>query len=220
MPKHGTISTDFPGWYVQFQTDVLLQLPRPNELSECVADRLHNSRGLMKKALRTALCPSATKSGAKTIFTDLFRATSELSIQLPALKRPTLEYLQSKYDWIGSIERDTSTEEPVTLSLVTVLAAGSTASINGKEYELRIAEYLNSLLGFQHREWLLEHQAEFPEFMALLGKIYIDFSGIVVVGRGGGRDVPDCPRGGSRWADNWNWLSSGFGVNGRIAFGK
>jgi hypothetical protein len=220
MPKHGTISTDFPGWYVQFQTDVLLQLPRPDELSKCVADRLHNNRGLMKKSLRAALCPTATKSGAKTIFTDLFRETGEVSIQFPALKRPTLEYLQSKYDWIKSIERDTSTEESVTLSLATVLAAGSTASIGGREYELRIAEHLNSLLGFQHREWLLEHQAECPEFMALLGKVYIDFPGIVVVCRDSDRHIPYCNRNGSRWGGNWNWLSDDFLVNGRIAVGK
>ena len=131
-----------------------------------------------------------------------------------------MEYLQSKYDWVKSIERDTPTEEPVTLSLVTVLAAGSTDFIDGKEYELRIGEHLNSLLGFQHRQWLLEHQAEFPEFMALLGKIYIDFPGIVVVDRDGGRDVPYCDQHGSRWGAYWYWLSSYFDVRGRIAFGK
>jgi hypothetical protein len=220
MPKHGTISTDFPGWYVQFQTDVLLQLPRPDELSERVADRLHNNRGLMKKALRAALCPATTKPDAKTIFTELFREINELSLQLPALKRPTLEYLQSKYDWIKSIERDVSTEEPVTLSLVTVLASGRTDPINGMAYELRIAEHLNSLLGFQHREWLLEHQTEFPEFMALLGKIYIDFPGIVVVNRDGGRNIPYCGQCGSRWGVSWVWLSDKFHASGRIAFGK
>ncbi|MGD1003049.1 MAG: hypothetical protein ABR884_00540 [Minisyncoccia bacterium] len=220
MPKHGTISTKFPGWYIQLQTDVLLQLPRPDELSERVADRLHNNRGLMKKALRAALCPPVTKPAVETIFTELFRETGELSIQLPALKRPTLGETQSKYDWIKSIERDTSTEESVTLSLVTVLAAGSTASIGGREYELRIAEHLDSLLGFQHREWLLEHQAEFPEFMALLGKCYIDFPGIVVVNRVGDRLIPYCNPNGSRWDDFWHWLRDGFNVDGRIAVGK
>jgi hypothetical protein len=220
MPKHGTISTDFPGWYVQFQTDVLLQLPRPGELSERAADRLHNNRGLMKKALRTALCPPAIKPASEMIFTDLFRDTGELSIQLPALSRPTLEELQSKYDWVVRIERDTSTEEAVTLSLVTVLAAGSTASISGKEYELRIAGHHNSLLGFQHRQWLLAHQDEFPELKALLGKRYIDFPGLVVVNRGGDRSVPCCGRSGSRWDDYWVWLGVEFGVSGRIAFGK
>jgi hypothetical protein len=216
MPKHGTISTEFPGWYVQFQTDVLLQLPRPDEISEGVAAKLHSNRGLMKRALRKAL----NLPTIPIVFTDLFRETGELSIQIPALKRPTLEYLQSKNDWIDHIERDTSTEEPVTLTLATVLAAGSADSINRAEYEKRIAEHLNVLLGFQHYEWLLEHQTEHPQFMALLGKIYIDFSGIVVVHRGGGRSVPYCSQYGSRWCGRWDWLSDGFHAHGRLAVGK
>jgi len=221
MPKHGTLSTEFPGWYVQFQTDVLLQLPRPDEISKSAADRLHDNRDLMKKALWTALCPAAkTDDPGKPIFTDLFRETGELSIQLPALKRPTLKYLQSKYGWIKFIERDTSTEEPVTLTLATVLAVGSTASINGREYEARIEEHLNALLGFQHYEWLLEHQAEYLQLMALLGKIYIDFPGIVVVHRDGDRSIPYCPQDGSRWVGGWGWLGGGFNASGRVAFGK
>lgn len=223
MPKHGTISTEIPGWYIQFQADVLLQLPRPDELPQSVADRLHDNRGLMKKALRTALCPPVTEPAepaAKTIFTDLFRETGELSIQLPALKQPTLKELQAKYGWIDRIERDTSTEAPVTLSLATVLAMGSTSSIGGAEYEKRIALKHDSLLGFQHQQWLLEHQTEFPEFMALLGKVYIDFPGIVVVLRDGPRNVPYCSRNGSRWDVSWYWLRNLFNSNGRIAFGK
>jgi hypothetical protein len=221
MPNHGTISNEFPGWYVQFQADILLQLPRPDEISEDVASGWHSNRGAMKQVLRTALCPPVATPiiTEVAITTELFRDTNELSIQLPALKRPTLEQLQSKYDWIKSIERDVSTEEPVTLSLATVLAVGSKSSINGKEYEKRIASKLSSLLGFQHRQWLLEHQAEFPEFMALLGKVYIDFPGLVVVNRDGDRSVPYCGRDGSRWAGSWGWPGS-FGVDGRLAFGK
>jgi hypothetical protein len=215
MSKHGTISSGFPGWYIQFQTDVLLQLPRPNELSKSVADKLHSDRGLMKKALRAAL----NLPTSKVVFTELFRDTNELSIQLPALKRPTFEYLQPQYG-IKSIERDDSTEEPVTLTLATVLAVGSTNAINGKEYEVRIAEHLDSLLGFQHRQWLLEHQDEFPEFMALLGRVYIDFPGLVVVYRDGDRHIPSCRQSGSRWDDCWDWLGGGFHSSGRVAFGK
>jgi hypothetical protein len=160
------------------------------------------------------------QNGFRVQIGEHFRETGELSIQLPALKRPTLGELQSKYDLVKSIERDTSAEEPVTLSLATVLVPDDGNSIDGKEYEKRIALKHNSLLGFQHREWLLQHQAEFPEFMALLGKCYIDFPGIVVVGRDGARRVPYCGRDGSRWGDDWRWLDGGFGVSGRIAFGK
>jgi hypothetical protein len=49
------------GWYIQFQADVLLQLPRPfGEISEYTALGWHNNRGAMKKVLRNALCPLET----------------------------------------------------------------------------------------------------------------------------------------------------------------
>jgi hypothetical protein len=153
-------------------------------------------------------------------FGEYLRETGELSIPMPALKRPTLKELQANNDWIKSIERDTSTEEAVILTLATALVPDDGNSIDGKEYEKRIALKHNSLLGFQHRQWLLEHQDEFPELKALLGKIYIDFPGIVVVNRDGSRGVPYCGRSGSRWDGGWRWLGDEFGVDGRIAFGK
>jgi hypothetical protein len=160
------------------------------------------------------------QAGCQVQIGEYFRETGEVSIQLPALKRPTLKELQSKYNWIKSIERDTSTEEPVTLTFATVLVPDDGNSINGEEYEKRITSNLSSLLGFQHREYLIEHQDESPELKPFLGKIYIDFSGIVVVRRGGGRFVPACPQGGSCWGGLWHWLSLGFYSSGRIAFGK
>jgi hypothetical protein len=55
--SHGTLSNEFPGWYITFQTDVLSQLPRPGELSEDVADGWHTNRESMKRVLREALLP-------------------------------------------------------------------------------------------------------------------------------------------------------------------
>lgn len=160
------------------------------------------------------------QNGFRVQIGEYFRETGELSIQLPALKRPTLKDLQAKYDWIKSIERDTSTEAPVTLALATVLVPDDGSYIDGKEYEKRIALKHDALLGFQHQQWLLEHQDEFPELKALLGKVYIDFPGLVVVNRVGGRRVPCCGRSGSRWGDVWGWLSDSFASDGRLAFGK
>jgi hypothetical protein len=160
------------------------------------------------------------RSGYSVQIGEHFRETGDVSIQLPALKRPTLKELQASNDWIKSIERDTSTEEAVTLTFATVLVPDDGSSIDGKEYEKRIALKHDSLLGFQHRQWLLEHQAEFPEFMALLGKCYVDFPGIVVVNRDGDRVIPYCNQNGSRWDDFWSWLSNDFAVLGRIAVGK
>jgi len=132
---------------------------------------------------------------------DCFRETNEVSITIPALARPTLPELRLKHDWIrekDGIERDTSPTGAVTLKLATVLREGE-GSINGSKCEERIAGKLDIVLGYQQAVWLVEHQDEFPEFMALLGKIYIDFTGLVVVDAYGDRSYPCLLRRGERW---------------------
>lgn len=150
---------------------------------------------------------------------DFLRETSDLTITLPALKRPTLEELQEQYSWIKAIERDTSPETPVTLTLATALKPRE-QSIEGSEYERRLAPKQDILLGFQHRQWLLEHQDEYPAFKALLGKVYIDFPGIVVRHDVGTRCVPYCYRDDTRWDGHWLWLDNRFYVNGRVAVAR
>lgn len=137
------------------------------------------------------------------------RETGELTIQIPALPRPTLKDIQKKYPWVKSIERDTSPEGPVTLQLATVLRPGENV-IGGTEYERRLAPSQDVSLGYQQWQWLLEHQDEYPVFMALLGKVYIDFPGIVVVHEGGDRGVPYCGQYCTRWRDGWHWLNRFF----------
>ncbi|MBI4094977.1 MAG: hypothetical protein HY435_02170 [Candidatus Liptonbacteria bacterium] len=61
MSDHGTLSSGVPGWYIQFQADILLQLPRPGEVSEDIALWWHGNRGAMKNALRKALLPQEEK---------------------------------------------------------------------------------------------------------------------------------------------------------------
>ena len=90
-------------------------------------------------------------------------------------------------------------------------------TITGSEYERRLAPQHDILLGHQHRQWLLEHQQEHPAFMALLGKVYIDFPGIVVVSEDGDRSVSYCDQGGSRWGGDWGWLGYRFNSSGRVA---
>jgi len=152
------------------------------------------------------------------VIADQIRETGELTIEIPALPRPTLKEIQKKYSWIRSIERDTSPERPVTLKLATVLCPDQTGSISGTEYERRIAPSLDVALGYQHWQWLLEHQNAHPAFMALLGKLYIDFPGIIVVCKDGNRNVPVCGQCGTHWDDDWSWLGEGmFGSDGRVA---
>jgi len=137
-------------------------------------------------------------------------------IIIPALPRPTLAELKNKYSWIKSIERDTSETKEVKLSLISVLKKGEDY-ISGKEYEKRMPK---GLLGFQHLEWFIEHQSEFPELLEQANDNnfwYIDFLGLVVVLDSGRRCVPYGCQNGKRWDAYWHWLSSGFGQYGRVA---
>ncbi len=143
-----------------------------------------------------------------------FRKMEDVAIQIPALPRPTIAEIQAKFSWIKSIERDNSPTEAVTLSLGTVLRPDE-GSVGGVEYERRIISL--PTLGYQQAVWLVDHQDEFPEFMALLGKVYIDFPGLVVVRENGDRDVPYLDQGGKRWYLHWDWLGHGQRSDGRVA---
>ena len=150
---------------------------------------------------------------------NFFRETGDMGqriIRIPALARPTLEGLQSKFDWIKRIEVDTSPVEPVVLVLGTVLRVGENA-INGVEYQRRRAPKIDVCLGYQQAIWLVEHQNEFPKLMALLGKIYIDFPGLVVVRGDDGRYFPYLNGGGGRWRLDWDRVDNDLNSNGRIA---
>ena len=98
---------------------------------------------------------------------DDFRTMEAVAITIPALARPTLEELQAQYSWIKSIERDNSPTEAVKLSLATVLRPDETEAISGVEYERRLTSKLDLIFGYQQAKWLVEHQDEFPDFMAL-----------------------------------------------------
>ena len=158
------------------------------------------------------------KNGFRVQIGDFFRDTGELALQIPALPRPTLAELREKFSWIraeNGIERDTSPTEAVTLRLGTVLRADE-KSIGGEEYERRRVS-LTGLHGYQQAAWLVEHQDEFPEVMALLGKVYIDFPGLVVASADGDRNFPYLYRVGKRWDLRWRWTVYDLFSSGRIA---
>ncbi len=184
-------------------------------LARCESVHIH--RGKKERIFMTANTTAVTVDQSE----DFFRDTGELTLQIPTLPRPTLAELKAKFDWIKSIERDTSPTGPVTLKLATVFRPYETKSINGAEYERRFAPKHKVLLGYQQREWLIEHQKEFPELMALLGKIYIDFPGLVMVREDGNRDIPYACQGDERWDPYWGWVDRGFNRFGRVAiYGK
>ncbi len=175
--------------------------------------------GVLESERAGAEATAFIQNGFRMQVGDFFRETGELTIQIPALARPTLEQLQEKYSWIreeNGIERDTSPIEAVTLKLGTVLHPDE-EKINGTEYEKRIAPKLSICLGYQQVLWLVEHQEEFPEFMALLGKAYIDFPGLVVVSAHGDRRFPCLNRDGERWDLGWRWVDDDLNQDGRVA---
>ncbi len=49
-------SSEFPGWYVNFQAAVLMQLPRPNEIDQTTGEGWTGNQKGLKKELRSALC--------------------------------------------------------------------------------------------------------------------------------------------------------------------
>ena len=147
---------------------------------------------------------------------DFFRYPEDLVIQIPALPRPTFDELRRKFSWIKKIERDTSPTGPVTLRFATILRADETSPVSVKEYERRIAPALPRLLGYQHCKWLTTHQDEYPALKTLLGKVYINFSGIVVVDSDGGRLFP-YGNSHKRWTLLFSSFDVDFCLSGRVA---
>ena len=172
--------------------------------------------GIREAKLTGSEFTAFVRNGFRMQIGDFFRETGELTLSIPALPRPTLQELQAKFSWIKSIERDTSPTDAVILKLGTVLRPDE-ERVNGTEYERRLVLKPGLCLGYQQAVWPTEHQDEFPAFMALLGKIYIDFSGLVVVDGDGRRRVPCLVRLGLRWHLHWGWLGADLDQSGRLA---
>lgn len=144
-----------------------------------------------------------------------WRTLEDLHIRIPALKRPTLCDLRKRFDWIKKIESDASPTYALTLQIGTVLRSDED-SVVGMEYERRCG-LREGWLGYQQAVWLVDHQDEFPILMAILGKVYVDFPGLVVVRADGDHKFPCLKRNGGRWYLYWDWAGGGLGRDGRVA---
>lgn len=133
---------------------------------------------------------------------------------IPGLPRVSASEILRKYGF-KSVERDNSPTKEVIFSLQVVLREDAT-SISGQEYELWLQSVAGQL-GLSQALWLLEHQEELQEFMALLREINIDFPATIVVDRFGDRCVPCFGLSDRRGSLYWSRLSHGCSFVGRVA---
>ena len=61
-------TTSIPGWYVEFQANVLRQLPRPGELDQTTAEGWSGNQKVLKNVLAGVLLPSQDKPVADSRF--------------------------------------------------------------------------------------------------------------------------------------------------------
>lgn len=156
---------------------------------------------------------------------DCFRLTNEgVVIEIPALPRPTPNELKKEYPFIKEVKSDLSPTAALTLRLATVLKSDE-PSINGVGYERRIDPLRTQamILGLQHAEWLCEQQQKYPALILMLGKIDIDFSGLILFYDDGYCNIPclriPCLRDwcDGQWDVYFRWLGSDFDRGGRLA---
>lgn len=86
---HGTISHDLPDWYIQFQTDVLLQLPRPSQMTRNVALGWHGSREILHDVLWKHLASPRMRE-SEYIGTRKFKFPTWETIRTSTLNRTQL----------------------------------------------------------------------------------------------------------------------------------
>ena len=149
---------------------------------------------------------------------SFLRNTGELTICIPARKRPTLQQLQAKWPWIKKIERDTSPEGPVVFNLAMVLRDAAEGSINGPEYGgvlLRACpscSVISSSLGSSSTRTSTPSSWTYSGRSTSTSRVWS-----VVIELGDRRSVPYGGRSGKRWGAGWGWLRGHFRQIGRLA---
>jgi len=146
-----------------------------------------------------------------------FEMCDEFTVAIPAIQRPTISDIRKDFEFIESIERDTSLTEASNLTCIKVIRPDEN-NVRKSEYERRVAPWAILGPGYQQAKWLVEHQDELPNFRAMVGRIYIAFPGMVASYGKGQRFYPllisDEFR---RWYLFWQWIFTGCHRLGRIA---
>lgn len=144
-----------------------------------------------------------------------FREVESLEIRIPAIPKMTAKQILEKYPFLRSVLKDDSPESEVVLTLTTVLEKDEDR-ISGNDYKVRLKS-VRGQLGLSQVVWLVEHQDEFPEFMALPPKICIDFPGTIAVDVQDLQDIPYLYQNNGRWLPRWYWLGRNLDSDCRIA---
>jgi len=154
---------------------------------------------------------------------DPFRVTDEIAagIHIPALAAMTEAEVRAIVPGIRKeqgIERNDAPTNSVTMRLATVVRSNE-EWIAGSESERRFTAHIDEGMGLPQALWLVEHQDEpdLAAFKAMLGKVYILFSRIIVVNENGDRYVADLYSLGGRWCLRWYCLADSVNRYGRIA---
>ncbi len=107
---------------------------------------------------------------------DYFQETKlRRTIYIPPMGRPDIEELSAVLQGSSvKIAYDISQTGPIQLALGTILSPEE-SEISMAELDFRLSAIAGRLLGYQHAQWLVRNQDEYPEFKELTGKIEIIF---------------------------------------------
>ena len=131
----------------------------------------------------------------------LCRKSEELTALIPALPCPDLEEIREKFSWVEAVARHCPPTPQVTLQLFKAQRLPGLESVNSVQDGQRelVIRSMHFLLGYQHANWLAQHQNRFPDLLANLWKIKILFVGHVVADAKGELSVPVLGPNPTRW---------------------
>lgn len=193
MTQSGTAQAEFDGLYIDAQTGLLRQFPRPQALTRDELKKFQKNQAAVQRGLLLI---------AKGNFEGLSLAP-----------QPNLRFDKRREGWTllehapRQIISVADLDEPVSF-----LQDGET-SIRGYDLIGRARYEFDANLGQEDGEWLLDREAEIPIgfrqfYFPLTATIWrLPFERLY---------VPYLTWGGERWHLSWGWLEDGWDSNARL----
>ncbi|QQG44935.1 MAG: hypothetical protein HYW89_02910 [Candidatus Sungiibacteriota bacterium] len=193
MPEHGTTQAEFEGLYIDLQSAVLRQLPRPAAFTRETLKSLLGKQA----ALRRGLAPLAKG------LVDGFAAPL----------RPILQNDKRRQGWTLVDHTPRSIMAVSDLELVPFLRDGEKV-LRGYDMMGRARYEFDADLGQEDAEFILERQAEIPEEFR---QYYLVFLRTVWLASDGDLYVSCLYFGDGRWYPFFGWLDFDFRPGVRLA---